>query len=452
MIFKRGTRVHIVGVGGAGMSGLARLLATRGCAVSGSDARASDVLEELRAAGVAVHVGHDPGAVGDAQVVLWSPAVPEDDAELAAARDRGATLVGRASVLAELARMRPVVGLTGTHGKTTATSMLVHVFHAAGVDASRLLGAPVVGVGTNGHWGDEPLVMEVDESYGTFRELEPAALGLLNVEPDHLDYYGDRDALETAFADLVERTVGPVVAWVDDPGSRRVRGHVTRPVVSVGRRDADWVVTDEVVSRRAARFDLTGPDGQHLEVELSVTGAHNVANAAVVAVLALSVGLAAEHVVGGLAAFTGAPRRFEFRGRWHGADVYEDYAHLPGEVAATLAAARAAGYTEIAAVFQPHRVTRTIALAADFADAFDSAQRVIVTDIYRAGEANPTGVTGQLVAEAVARSFEGPVDYAATFDDVVAALAAGSGPDAIFFLGAGDIADAIGRLAGGLDS
>lgn len=451
MIFERGTRVHIIGVGGAGMSGLARLLAMRGCVVTGSDARASGVLDELRAEGIAVHVGHDRDVAADAQVVLWSPAVPEDDVELVAARERGATLVARSRVLAELARMRPVVGLTGTHGKTTATSMLVHVFRAAGVDASRLLGAAVKGIGANGHWGDEPLVLEVDESYGTFRELVPSSLGLLNVEPDHLDYYGDRDTLDAAFTDLVERTIGPVAVWVDDPGNRRVMARVARPLVTVGRRAGDWVVTDESVSGRTSHFALTGVDGQHLAVDLAVTGAHNVANAAVVAVLALSVGIAAEHVIAGLGAFVGAPRRFEFRGRWRGSDVYEDYAHLPGEVGATLAAARAAGYDRIAAVFQPHRVTRTIALAEDFATSFDAAQRVIVTNIYRAGEANPTGATGELVSSAIGRVFGGRVDYAATFDEVVALLEADAGFDAILFLGAGDVADAIGLLPGGLE-
>lgn len=452
MIFDRGTRVHIVGVGGAGMSGLARLLALRGCSVSGSDARYSMVLDELGAAGVTVHVGHDVTFATDAQVVLWSPAVATDHVELVAAREHGAIMVTRAQVLAELATMQPVVGLTGTHGKTTATSMMVHVLHAAGVDASRLLGAPVLGVGANGHWGAGPLVMEVDESYGTFRELAPSSLGLLNVEADHLDYYGDRRTLDAAFADLVARTTGPVVLWADDPGNRRVLEVVERPVTTVGRRDSEWIVTNEVLARRAARFELTRGAGDHLVFELSVTGSHNVANAAVVATLALALGFEREHVIAGLRAFVGAPRRFEYRGRWRGADVYEDYAHLPGEVAATLAATSAAGYERIAAVFQPHRVTRTIALAADFATAFEGAQRVIVTDIYRAGEGNPTGATGRLVSDAVAGALAGRVDYAATFAEVVAALEAGPEVDAILVLGAGDIAEVISLLPDGLES
>lgn len=434
------------------MSGLARLLAMRGCAVTGSDERSSAVLDELSAAGVGVRVGHDTNFAEDAQVVLWSPAVAADHVELVAARERGAALLTRAGVIAELARMQPVVGLTGTHGKTTATSMMVHVFRAAGIDASRLLGAPVIGVGANGYWGDGPLIMEVDESYGTFREVAPSSLGLLNVESDHLDYYGDRATLEAAFIGLVERTTGPVSVWADDAGNRRVLSGVARPVTTVGRRDAEWLVTEETVSRRAARFELTGAQGRHLAIDLSVTGAHNIANAAVVATLALNLGVSDEYVIAGLRAFVGAPRRFEYRGRWRGADVYEDYAHLPGEVAATLAATRAAGYQRVAAIFQPHRVTRTIALAEDFATSFANAHWVIVTDIYRAGEANPTGATGQLVASAVAGAFEGRVDYAPTFAEVVATLATGPDVDAILVLGAGDVVDVIDLLPGGLDS
>ncbi len=432
------------------MSGLARLLAMRGCVVSGSDDRDSPVLDELRAVGVAVTVGHDRGNGADAEVVLWSPAVAEDHVELVAARDRGAQLVARSLALAELARIRSVVGLTGTHGKTTATSMMVQVFHAEGVDASRLLGAPVIGVGANGHWGDQPLVMEVDESYGTFGLLVPGTLGLLNVEADHLDYYGTRESLEAAFAALADRTTGPVVVWSDDPGNRRVTSRVARPVITVGRSHADWRVSHESVSRRAARFRLSS-DEQELEITLGVTGSHNIANAAVVAVLALTGGVSSAAVIAGLRAFRGAPRRFEFRGRWRGADVYEDYAHLPGEVAATLSATRAAGYERITAVFQPHRVTRTLALASEFGPAFAAANEVIVTDIYRAGEPNPTGATGELVAKAVAGAHDGMVRYAATFDEVVTALDQGHRVDAILFLGAGDVASVVGMLSGGLD-
>ena len=434
------------------MSGLARLLSERGCVVTGSDDRASTELEDLANVGVEVSVGRDPLHGEGAEVVLWSPAVAASHVELVAARQRGAELVPRARALAELGRAQPVIGLTGTHGKTTATSMMVHVLAAAGRDDSRLVGAPVRGVGPNGHWGGPQLVLEVDESYGTFAQLEPYALGLLNVEPDHLDHYGSLAALETAFAALVARTTGPVVAWGDDPGAERVGAAAGREVQWVGRDGGHaWFVGDVELARRTSRFVLEGP-GSSLTVDLDVPGAHNVADAAVVAVLALVLGVDSSDVVRGLGAFRGAPRRFQYLGVWRGADVYEDYAHLPGEIAATLDAAREGGYRRVTAVFQPHRVTRTATLAGSFAPAFAAAWRVVVTDIYTAGEANPDGLTGEVVREElVAWRGEHDVAYASDLAGVAGLLDAWLDPgDAIILLGAGDVAGVAAYLPGGL--
>jgi UDP-N-acetylmuramate--alanine ligase len=441
-----------VGAGGAGMSGLALLLREMGCRVSGSDARESPVLDELRRSGVDVSVGHDASHGLDAQIVVWSPAVATDNPELVSARERGATLLNRAQVLSTLAKLQPVIGLTGTHGKTTATSMMVHVLHAAGRDDSRLLGAPVTGVGANGHWGSGSLVLEVDESYGTFSLLAPYALGLLNVEADHLDHYGTLETLEDAFARLLARTTGPVAVWSDDEGARRVAALSHRDVLFVGTTDdAIWRVTDVVLERVGASFVLRGPQ-EALECTLSVTGNHNVANAAVVAVLALSLGVSARAIAGGLLAFVGAPRRFQLLGRWRGVDVYEDYAHLPGEIVATLASARSIGYERITAVFQPHRVTRTLTLAPQFADAFLDATTVVVTDIYRAGEENPEGITGEIIANHVRLSRAGAsCAYAATFGELLEILDVHHDEsDVILLLGAGDIASVASQLSGGL--
>jgi UDP-N-acetylmuramate--alanine ligase len=432
------------------MSGVARLLQEYGCEVSGSDAHESAVTEQLQAMGIAVLPGHDAAYGADADVVLWSPAVRLDHVELESARRRGALLVTRADLFAELATMARVLGVTGTHGKTTATSMLAHVLHAEGRDDGRLLGAEVRGLGANGHWGRDDLVVEVDESYGTFVRLAPFALGLLNVEPDHLDHYGSVERLEDAFAALVTRTTGPVVVWMDDPGAARVAGLAGRRVTSVGTQgDHEWCVRDVTLGRRGSTFTLAGPD-RHLDVALNVPGAHNVANAAVVATLALSLGVSPRAVHLGLAAFGGAPRRFEFRGVWCGIDVIEDYAHLPGEIAATLAAARAAGYERVAVVFQPHRVTRTLAVGPAFAPAFDDAALICVTDIYTSGEANPQGVTSELVLDPL-RERRGAAHVRDTphFDDARRALeeAVTSTPfDALFILGAGDIGDLAGQL------
>jgi len=447
-VFEPGVRVHVVGVGGAGMSGLARLLVESGAVVSGSDLADSAVLEELRALGVTVAVGHQALNATHADVVVWSPAVASDNAELVAARASGSTLLSRADVLAELATARPVIGLSGTHGKTTATSMLAHVLAADGRDAGRLLGAEVLGLGANGHWGSDEVVLEVDESYGTFTLVRPRALGLLNVEADHLDHYGSLGALEHAFAELLGRTDGPVVIWSDDPGCQRVAALAQGPVVRVGTGDAPWRVDDVEVTRREARFTLHGP-ATEMRLTLHVTGVHNVADAAVVAVLARELGVSPDAIRTGLANFRGAPRRFDLLGSWRGVDVYESYAHLPGEIRAILSATRAAGYERITAVFQPHRVTRTLSLVEEFAPAFDLASAVIVTDIYPAGEPNPTGVSGEVIAEALRRRGAGVVTYCAAIDDVPDALEnLHEDSDVVVLLGAGDVASVAPKLTG----
>jgi UDP-N-acetylmuramate--alanine ligase len=444
-VFEAGTRVHIIGVGGAGMSGLARLLFERGCLVSGSDAHDSPVLSELAALGVGVRVGH--ASVGDVDVVTWSPAIAPGNVELVDARERGLRLVSRAEALADLVAQQPTIGLTGTHGKTTATSMMAHVLAAAGRDVSRLVGAAVTGLGANGHWGPDGLVLEVDESYGTFEQLRPVGLGLLNVEADHLDHYASAANLEAAFARLLERTSGPVVAW-DDKGARRVGALVDRDVTWVGTGSVPWRVDEITLERRSSSFTLRG--AETMSIHLAVSGAHNVADAAVVAVLARESGVATSAIIEGLARFVGAPRRFEYHGRWREADVYEDYAHLPGEVRAALAGARAGGYHNLTVVFQPHRYSRTRHLARDFADAFVDAARVIVTDVYGAGEVDPGDVSGRLVLEAITDAHpEATCAYVDELSEVTTVLEGLTDVgDAIVFVGAGDVGTLAAALVG----
>lgn len=447
MIFAPGQQIHISGVGGAGMSGLARLLIEQGCLVSGSDDYASPVLDELAARGVAVHVGRVPNIAEAADVMTWSPALDAHHPELVAAHATGVHLVDRAHVLEALSAQYRIIGCTGTHGKTTATSMLAHVFAAAGRDAGRLLGAPVRGVGPNGHAGSTgELLLEVDESYGSFALVTAEALAVLNIEADHLDHYGTLVNLEASFAALVNRTRGPVVLWGDDEGVQRIREQAPRPVSVVGRSPtSQWRVSDEVLTRSSATFQLNGPEV--IPIELGVTGAHNVANAAVVAVLARACGIDTEAVRSGLRNFVGAPRRFEFRGTWRGMDVIEDYAHLPGEIAATIACARAIGYQRIACVFQPHRYSRTVAVGEGFAPAFDDADAVIVTAIYGAGEAPIPGVSESSVATSLQHR-RSNVTAAATVDEVGEEVRALKNVDVLLVLGAGDIGELLSTLVG----
>jgi UDP-N-acetylmuramate--L-alanine ligase/UDP-N-acetylenolpyruvoylglucosamine reductase len=440
--------VHIVGVGGAGMSALAVLLKGYGCEVSGCDAAHEEVLATLRRLGIDVAASHDFRHVTTADVVLWSPAVLDSHPELVAARDHHLVMMSRPQVLAELSSLTRVIGITGTHGKTTATSMLVNIMAYAGRDDSRLVGAPVRGVGFSGHHGEGDLIVEVDESYGAFAQITPYALGLLNVEADHLDHYGSLANLELAFVDVLERTTGPVVVWSEDPGAARVAARLSREWTSVGWGDQSlWRVRDVELSARRARARVVGP--VEVTIDLHVTGRHNLANAAVAAVLALSVGVAPTDVAGGLAMFRGAPRRFEHVAQWQSIDVVDDYAHLPGEINATVEAARAAGYEKIVAVFQPHRVSRTASVGEGFAPAFDHVDDVIVTDIYTAGEPNPEGLSGEAVANYVRDRGRTRSHYAATLADAATALEKiGVDADLVLIMGAGDVTRVLEHLEG----
>ena len=313
-IFAPGTRVHVVGVGGAGMSGLARLLVGAGAVVSGSDLTDAGVLEELRALGVTVEIGHAASNVSHADVVLWSPAVAHDNVELVAARGAGATLVSRAEVLAELARVRRVIGLTGTHGKTTATSMMVHVMAAAGGDAGRLLGADVLGVGANGHWGSGDVLVEVDESYGSFALVapqRPRALERRGRPPRPLRHVGGPrgcPSLSSSSARVVRSCSGRTTRGVG--GVARV---AARDVVRVGTGDGAWRVSDVEVTRAHSRFTLLGP-GVEWPLLVHVPGVHNVADAAVVAVLAAHLGVSSAAIGAGLGELRRRPS--SFRAAW----------------------------------------------------------------------------------------------------------------------------------------
>ena len=441
-VFSPGQRIHIIGIGGAGMSALARLLHERGCVVSGCDQYDSGALRDVALAGIEVHVGHDAHHVAAADLVTASPAIDASLDELRAAHAASRVILSRADVMKNLGDIAPLVGFAGTHGKTTSTSMAVHVWRAAAADPSWLAGVPMVGVGSSGHWregGD--LLTELDESFGTFSTVTPTALGVLAVDPDHLDFYGDVATLEEAFAAVVARTRGPVVVWIDNAGAARLAASSPHDVVRVGRdTTADVRVTHEQFGRAGSSFRLTTSD-ETFDVALAVPGAFNVANAAVVAAVARARGLSADAVTRGLASFPGAPRRFEVRGQWHGTTVVDDYAHLPGEVSATIEAARTAGYERIGAIFQPHRVTRTVALAPQFRDAFDGVTSLLVTDVYSSGEPNPLGVTGELIATAVRVGARAPlVAYTPSLAEATERAAAWVGDyDLVLILGAGDV-------------
>ncbi len=429
-------RIHIIGIGGAGMSGLAQVLHAMGHRVTGSDLTASAVTRRLEALGITVAIGHDAANLGLVDLVTASPAVGPDNPELMAARDAGVAVAHRSAVLAAISRMRPTIAIAGTHGKTTTSSMVALILIAAGMDPSYLIGADLIGASSNAHWGSgEILVLEADESYGSFTSLSPWITGITNIEADHLDHYGTLEALEAAFGSLLERSSGSsaVMAW--DEGAARVGASFG--ALAIG---GDQIPIDEIELHRAmSSFRLhldTGP----LSLSVGAPGQHNVANASVAAYVAHLAGASDEAIVAGLASFAGVPRRFEFRGHRDGVTFVDDYAHLPTEVAATVQAATAGDYERIIAVFQPHRYTRTQAVGTQFANSFVGADAIVITDIYSAGEAPIPGVTGQLVYEAVKDVSTVPVHYVSN----VAEAAALVGPwlregDLCLSLGAGDI-------------
>lgn len=431
------------------MSGLARLLRERGLVVSGSDLAPSSRLEELRRLGITVVVGHAPELSAAADVILRSPAVADDDPDVVAGLRAGVTLLSRSRALGELSRWVEIIGVCGTHGKTTATSMLVHVLHRSGRQFGWLVGADVAGLGANARWAPTSLAVEVDESYGSFEEMTPRALGILNVDADHLDHYGTFENVIAGFERLAQRTTGSVVAWSDDAGAAHVASRIVG-VTTVGIDSGEWRVEGVRVERRQSSFVLRGPDGE-LAITLRVTGRHNVANAAVAAIVAREIGVSHDDIVAGLEEFLGAPRRFEFRGRAHGVDVYEDYAHLPAEIATTLATTLAIGYERPLVIFQPHRVTRTEALVEEFSRCFLGAATVVVTGIYAAGEPNPRGIGGDLVARALRQSQpETSVHYVESLAEVVTRvehlLGESRGYDVVLVVGAGDVAGIIPEL------
>jgi len=431
-------RIHIVGAGGAGMSGLAKLLASLGHTVTGSDLKPSPHLEALADIGVDTWVGHRPEQVRDADLVVTSSAVPERDPEVAAARAAGTICWERPELLDALTADMPAIGLAGTHGKTTSTALAVTALRSLGLDPSFLVGGQMVAFNTGAHLGAAPtFVLEADEAFGTFRKLHLESLLVTNIEADHLDYYETLAALEEAFALVARRVDGPVVACIDDPGVRRLAERVE--VISYGTTTgADWRIGNIDTVRGTVSFDLSGP-GYFGRITVPKPGAHVARNAAGVVALLATLGHDAAAIAAGLAGFAGVRRRFETRSRVADVTVVDDYAHHPTEIAATIAAGRAGGWNRVWAVFQPHRYTRTAEHGPAFGEPLAAADRVIITEVYSAGEPPIPGVSGRLVAESVAAA-GGTVDFAPELYEAAGILTAGVAPgDLVLLLGAGDV-------------
>ena len=438
----RPRRIHVVGIGGAGMSAIAEVLATIGHRVSGSDARPSAVVERLRAAGVDVAVGHQGANVGaGVDTLAISTAVPADNPEVQEARRRGIPVLRRADVLAALTRLRRTVAVAGTHGKTTTSALLAVALARAGLDPSFVVGGEIAGLGTGARWGEgEWLVVEADESDGTFLDLDVETAVVTSVEPDHLEHYGGFDTLVDAFSLFLSGARGARLVCADDLLAAKVGASASSLTYGFDQ-GAAFRIADFQAGRRETSFLLLREGAELDRIRVPLPGRHNALNAAAALGAALLVGARFEDAAAGIEAFAGVGRRSQVRGERGGVTFVDDYAHLPGEVAPTLAAARDGGWDRVVCVFQPHRYSRTEALWAAFADAFTDADVLVVTEIYPAGERLRPGVSGRLIVDAVRDAHPSArVEWLPERADVVAFLRSELRPgDLCLTLGAGDL-------------
>jgi UDP-N-acetylmuramate--alanine ligase len=444
-------RVHFIGIGGIGMSGIAELLANLGYAVSGSDEKRSAVTDRLATLGIRIVVGHDAASVGDADVVVVSSAIRTTNPEVREATGRQIPVIPRAEMLAELMRLRFSIAVAGSHGKTTTTSMIALVLERAGLDPTAVIGGRLSAFGSNARLGrGELMVAEADESDRSFLKLFPTIAVVTNIDYEHLDNYGGFDDLQQAFVDFANKVpfYGGVIACADDPNLVAIVPRLTRRVTTYGL-DApacDVTATDveleafgvrAIVQRRGRRTGegpaILGP------LSLLVPGRHNLQNALAAVAVGLELGLSFERIKTGLQEFRGVERRFEVRGEPNDILVIDDYSHHPTEIAAALAAARGLKRRLIVA-FQPHRFTRTASLMEAFGPALAAADHVVLTDIYAAGEDPIAGITLEALAAAVRRGTSAPVDVVPAVGDLTAVIVRLARPgDVVMTLGAGSI-------------
>ena len=433
-------RIHIVGIGGAGMSAIAGVLAATGHSVTGSDLAMSQAGRRLQDLGVTVVEGHSASNVGQVDLVVHSTAIPMDNPELSEARQRGIPTLRRAEMLAAITRIWNTAAVAGTHGKTTTSAMLAWILRYCGLRPNFIIGGDIVGLGTGFEvGGGDHLVVEADESDGTFVTLDASAVIVTNVEPDHLEHYGGFEALEQAFDQFVSSAKGPRVVCLDDEGSARLAKAAS--CITYGTSvDADWCVTDTTDDGGTLSVMVEAAQTR-VQFTLRQPGLHNALNAT--AALAAGVALGVDPVVAAeaLSSFGGVGRRFERRGEAGGVEFIDDYAHLPTEVKAAIAAARSIGAERLVTVFQPHRYSRTEQVWRDFHDAFEQTDVLFVTGIYSSGEQPRPGITGRLVANSFINSHpDADVRYVEQLDDLAETLAGVLNPgDLCLTLGAGDL-------------
>lgn len=444
-LFPRIRHIHFVGIGGIGMSGIAEVLINQGYRVSGSDLAEGQTVRRLRTLGADVRIGHKAEHVGDAHVVVITSAVKPGNPEVDEAHRLGIPVIPRAEMLAELMRMKHGVAVAGAHGKTTTTSLMAAVLERGGFDPTVVIGGRVNALGSNAKLGQgNYLVAEADESDGSFLKLSPTIAVVTNIDPEHLDYYRDLEAIRQAFLTFVNRVpfYGAAVVCLDDANIRRILPHIQKHVVTYGFTPQANLYADHVRFEGGSSYFSVYAGEQRLgDVRLNIPGRHNVLNALGTIGAALELGMNFSDIASALAHFSGVQRRFQTKGEVDRIRVVDDYGHHPTEIKATLAAARAA-YPEhrLVVVFQPHRYSRTRDLFEDFAGAFQDAHELLLTEVYPAGEEPIVGATGERLAQAVREQGHRRVHFVPDKRSLPAELDARVRPgDLLLTLGAGDV-------------
>ena len=440
-----GLRVHFIGIGGSGMSGIAKVMAARGALVSGSDIQDSGTLEALRAFGIRVFVGHDAANIGQAELVVTSSAIGSSNPELAAAKSSGKTILGRAEALSRLLIGKRSIAVAGTHGKTTTTSMLTVALQSCGLDPSFAIGASIRNSGTNAHDGSGDIfVVEADESDGSFTSYKPYGAIITNIELDHVDNFKDLASIDSLFDQFVETVSSQLVLCSDDLGVQRLLDRSSEALNSLEvttygtQGDPDLLLDRIFLGPRDSKARLVLKGRVLGELNLTIPGAHNLLNAAAAIAMGEQLGAPIAQLLSGLSNFTGARRRFEIRGSTNGITVIDDYGHHPTEIRATLETARNfAGSGKVLVVFQPHRFSRTKAFAGEFADALQMADHTYLLEVYPAGESALPGISSLSISAKMPKDL---VTYEPSMLEVISQVVKAASPgDVIITLGAGDV-------------
>ena len=443
-------RIHFVGIGGIGMSGIAEVLLNLGYKVSGSDLKSSAVTHRLAALGATVFEGHKEENVAGAEVVVTSSAIAADNPEVAEAHKLHIPVIQRAEMLAELMRLKYGIAIAGMHGKTTTTSMVAAVLAAGGLDPTVVVGGRVDAMGSNARLGKSHyLVAEADESDRSFLKLSPILSVVTNIGREHMDCYKNMRDVKRTFLDFMDRVpfYGMIVLCNDDPHLRRLLPQIQRRTVTYGtRRGSDFHLKLGEPQQSAGDnqpvscFHVTYRDQDLGEFRLHVPGTHNILNATAAIAVGVGLDITADHIRTALESFRGVDRRFQLRGRVAGISVIDDYGHHPTEIRATLAAARQCGYRRIHVIFQPHRYTRTQALMDEFGNAFRDADTLGILDIYAASEVPIEGISGEGLARHIQETSGQTARYAASFAEAMDAVVENAQPgDMVLTLGAGSV-------------